>query len=428
MHNPALRIERHRYNISTVFNAMGGIVAIRITRRDFLTSTAATVGAATLHPEKVAEVRAQPPRSLLGAPRREYGDRSPYEKSARYFKASSTPGTGASRTPIQDLHGIITPSSLHFERHHAGVPQIDPAHHELMIHGLVRRPLIFTMKDLLRLPSVSRVHFLECAGNTASDQLGQPGADPQRSHGLLSCTEWTGVLLTTLLAEAGVKSKASWLVAEGSDASRLARSIPLKKALDDVIVAYGQNGEALRPEQGYPVRLVVPGWEGNVNIKWLGRIDLVDQPYMTRDEAAFYTDLMPNGKARMFTFVMEAKSVITRPAGGQHLDGRGFYEIEGMAWSGRGRITRVEVSTDDGRSWRDAELNSLVLPRAVTRFRCPWQWDGAETALQSRCTDESGYRQPTRAELVSIRGLNATDHYNGIKTWYVHRDGSVSHV
>lgn len=363
-----------------------------------------------------------------GVGRREYGERSPYEKAARYFKASATPGTGASRTPLQDLYGIITPSSLHFERHHAGVPSIDPQRHELVIDGLAERPTVFTMKDLLRLPPVSRIHFLECAGNTALDQLGQPGADPQMSHGLLSCSEWTGVPLRTLLAEVGVKSRTSWILAEGSDACRLARSLPLKKALDDVIVAYGQNGEALRPEQGYPLRLIVPGWEGNVNIKWLGRLTLVDQPYMTRDEAAFYTDLMPNGKARMFTFVMEAKSVITRPAGGQHLDGTGFHEIEGLAWSGRGRITRVEVSTDDGRSWRDAELDSLVLPKAVTRFRLPWRWDGGEVSIRSRCTDDTGYRQPTREELVSVRGLNGTDHYNGIKAWYVHRDGTVSHA
>lgn len=401
-----------------------------ISRRTFLASTAASLGALTSLPHEMSRhVRlATPSSSPLGAPRRPYGDRSPYEKSARYFKPSSTPGTGASRTPLQDLHGIITPSALHFERHHAGVPQIDPHHHELMIHGLVERPLIFTMKDILRLPPVSHIHFLECAGNTASDQLGQPGTDPQMSHGLLSCSEWTGVSLKTLLDQVGPRPKASWLIAEGSDASRLSRSLPLAKALDDVIVAYGQNGEALRPEQGYPLRLIVPGWEGNVNIKWLGRIDLVDQPYMTRDEAAFYTDLMPNGKARMFTFVMEAKSVITRPAGGQHLDGPGFYEIEGMAWSGRGSITRVEVSTDEGKSWRDAELSSLVLPKAVARFRLPWRWDGSELSLQSRCTDDTGYVQPTRDELVSVRGLNGTDHYNGIKAWHVHRDGKVSHV
>jgi sulfane dehydrogenase subunit SoxC len=364
----------------------------------------------------------------LGASRRPYGARSPFETSARYFKPGATPGTGASRTPLQDLHGIITPSALHFERHHAGVPAIDPAHHELMIHGLVERPLIFTVADLRRLPTVSRIHFIECAGNTAGDQLGNPGATPQMSHGLLSCSEWTGVRLRDLLNEVGVESAARWILAEGADASRLARSIPLAKALDDVIVAFGQNGEALRPEQGYPLRLIVPGWEGNTNIKWLGRIELIDQPYMTRDEAAFYTDLLPDGQARIFTFVMEAKSVITGPAGGQHLEGPGYHEIHGLAWSGRGRITRVEVSTDGGAAWADAELDSLVLPMAVTRFQLPWRWDGAERVIQSRCTDETGYRQPTREALIAVRGMNATDHFNGIKAWYVHRDGSVRHA
>lgn len=393
-----------------------------VSRRTFVARSGLTLGALASASLPLGDGRAP------GTGRRAYGERSPHETSARYFKAGATPGTGASRTPLQDLFGIITPSSLHFERHHAGVPDIDPRRHELVIDGLARRPTVFTMQDLLRLPPVSRIHFIECAGNTALDQLGQPGVDPQMSHGLLSCSEWTGVPLRTLLEEVGARSSARWLLAEGLDACRLARSLPLEKAMDDVLVAFGQNGEALRPEQGYPLRLIVPGWEGNVNIKWLGRLTLVDQPYMTRDEAAFYTDLMPNGKARMFTFVMEAKSVITRPAGGQHLDGRGFHEIEGIAWSGRGKITRVEVSTDQGRSWRDAELEGLVLPRAVTRFRLPWRWDGSEVALQSRCTDETGYRQPTRDELVAIRGLNGTDHYNGIKAWYVHRDGSVRHA
>jgi len=392
-------------------------------RRAFLTTASAAVGAATITSAQIPQ--------RLGAPRRQYGERSSYETSSRYFHESITPGTGSSRTPLQDLYGIITPSALHFERHHAGVPQIDPQRHELLIHGLVERPLVFTMKELRRFPSVSEIRFIECAGNTGSDHAGRPGIDPQRSHGLVSCSEWTGVPLKTLLAEAGVKTKASWLVVEGADASRLARSLPLTKALDDVLVAYGQNGEALRPEQGYPLRLLVPGWEGNINIKWLGRIQLVDQPYMTRDEAASYTDFMPDGKARWFTFVMEAKSVITRPAGGQVLDGPGFYEITGIAWSGQGSITRVEVSTDEGKSWQDAALNTPVLPKAMTRFSLPWRWDGGETSLQSRCTDDTGYTQPTRAELVAVRGLlpgpDGFNHYNGIKAWYLHRDGKVSH-
>jgi sulfane dehydrogenase subunit SoxC len=308
------------------------------------------------------------------------------------------------------------------------VPQIDPAHHELLVHGLVERPSTFDMQALLRLPSVSRIHFIECAGNSGREHEGRPGEDPQKSHGLASCSEWTGVPLSIVLEEAGVRPEARWLLAEGADACRLARSLPLGKALDDVLVAYGQNGEALRPEQGYPLRLVVPGWEGNVNIKWLRRLHVVDQPLMTRDEAAYYTDLLPDGRARRFTFLMEAKSVITRPSGGQKLDGRGFHEITGLAWSGRGRITRVEVSTDNARTWQDAELQTPVLPKAFTRFHLPWLWNGGETTLLSRCTDESGYLQPTRDELIAVRGMNATDHYNGIKSWRVQTDGTVSHA
>lgn len=390
-----------------------------VTRRAFLATASATLGAAAVPSVSYPQE--------LGAPRRAYGERSPFEKSVRYFRESITPASGSARTPLQDLFGIITPSALHYEVLHSGVPEIDPRRHEVMIHGLVERPLIFTMEDFHRLPSVSGIYFLECAGNSAGEEVGRPGADPQRSHGLLSCSEWTGVPLRTLLEEAGLKSNASWIVAEGADAGRLARSIPLQKALDDVLVAYGQNGEALRPEQGYPIRLVVPGWEGNVNIKWLGRVQVVDRPYMTAYETANYTDLMPDGKARQFTFVMEAKSVITRPAGGQKLSGPGFSEITGLAWSGRGRITQAEVSTDGGKSWQDAQLNEPILPKAVTRFRFPWWWDGKQTSLQSRCTDETAYLQPTREELVAVRGLNATDHYNGIKVWYVHKDGKVSH-
>jgi sulfane dehydrogenase subunit SoxC len=296
----------------------------------------------------------------------------------------------------------------------------------------VERPLVITLRDLLHLPAVSRVYFIECAGNSSNEQEGHPGHDPQKSHGLLSCSEWTGVPLSVLLEEAGVQSTARWILAEGADACRMSRSIPLDKAFDDILVAYGQNGEALRPEQGYPLRLVVPGWEGNVNIKWLGRLRVVDQAYMTREEAVSYTDLMPEGRARMFTFVMEAKSVITRPAGGQILSGTGPYDITGLAWSGRGRITRVEVSTNGGADWQDAHLNEPVLPKAVTGVSLAWRWDGEEASLQSRCTDETGYVQPTREQLIAVRGLHpgpdGFDHYNGIKTWYVHRAGRVSHV
>jgi len=394
-----------------------------IDRRRFISLGAAGLGALVLRPAAARE---------LGDSRRPYGERSPLEQAARTFGTSSTPATGSSRTPLQDLYGTVTPSSLHFERHHSGVPKIDPNTHDLLLDGLVERPLVFTLKDLKRFPSVSRVHFIECAGNSGREHEGRPGENVQRSHGLFSNSEWTGVPLKTVLDEAGLKPAARWIVAEGADASKMSRSLPLDKVLDDVLVAYGQNGEALRPEQGYPLRLIVPGWEGNINIKWLGRIMVTDEPFMTREEAAIYTDLMPDGKARWFTFVMEAKSVITRPSGEQILDGPGSYEISGLAWSGRGRITRVEVSTDTGKTWAEAHLNGPVLPKAATRFSLPWKWDGGEAALESRCIDETGYVQPTRDQLVEIRGLRAGpdgfNHYNGIKTWFVHRDGKVSHV
>jgi sulfane dehydrogenase subunit SoxC len=399
----------------------------QITRRKFLNSASVAGITALTAGHAGAEPRVQ------GDPRRLYGDRSPFEKSARSFGASSAAvTTGSSRTPLQELYGIITPSSLHFERHHSGVPAIDPARHELLLHGLVEQPLKFSMDELRRFPSVSRVHFIECAGNAGREHAGNPGPTVQLSHGLVSCSEWSGVLLSTLLREAKLKDAARWMVAEGADASRHSRSIPLAKALDDVLVAYGQNGESVRPEQGYPLRLIVPGWEGNVNVKWLHRLHVTDRPAMSRDEAASYTDLMPNGKARQFSFEMETNSVITRPSGGQHLAGEGFHEISGLAWTGRGKITRVEVSADAGASWRDAELQAPIYAKALTRFRLPWRWAGEETILQSRSTDETGYVQPTRDVLIAARGMKAGpdgfNHYHGIKPWKVNRDGSITHV
>ena len=402
-------------------------------RRGFLFAGAATSlsVAACRDRTPAPAITDSPPAPNAG--RRPYGERSSFVKSVRTFKADSpTPATGSSRTPLQDCFGIITPSALHFERHHSGVPTIDPTKHELVIHGLVERPLALTLADLRRFPSTSRIHFLECAGNSGREHEGRPGADPQQSHGLASCSEWTGVLLSTLLAEAGPTGNARWIIAEGADPARHARSIPIEKANDDIIIAYGQNGEPLRPEQGFPLRVIAPGWEGNVNVKWLRRLHVVDQPYMLRDEAASYTDLMPDGKARRFTFVMEAKSVITRPAGGQSLGGPGFYEITGLAWSGRGKITQVDVSTDDGATWQPARLAEPVVAKAFTRFTLPWRWDGRATTLRSRCTDETGYVQPTRDALIAARGMTAGpdgyDHYNGIKVWTVRADGTVSNA
>ena len=333
----------------------------------------------------------------------------------------------SSCTPLQDLHGIITPNGLHFERHHAGVPAIDPDAHRLLVHGLVERPLTFTMNDLMRFPSVSRLHFLECSGNsfwtgtTAKSTV-------QETHGLLSCCEWTGVLLSTVLAEAGLKENAKWILAEGADAAALSRSVPIEKALDDALLVYAQNGERLRPEQGYPLRLLLPGYEGNMNVKWLRRLKLGDQPFETREETSKYTDLMPDGSARQFTFVMEAKSVITFPSGGLHLPEHGFYEISGLAWSGRGRITRVEVSTNGGASWEQARLQAPVLTKCLTRFRAPWRWEGSPARLQSRAIDETGYVQPDRADLVAVRGLNSYYHCNAIQEWQISADGAITNA
>ncbi len=357
-----------------------------------------------------------------------YGARSRFETAIRLLRDSRHPEASSSRTPLQDLHGTITPSALHFERHHAGVPDIDPSTHRLLIHGLVERPVEFPLDDLKRLPTVSRIYSLECSGNSRT-LWGEAGATTaQSTHGMTSCSEWVGIPLSLLLQEVGVRPEATWLVAEGADASRLNRSLPLTKALDNTLVAFGQNGEALRPAQGYPLRLFVPGWEGNISVKWLRRIELVDQPYMTREETSKYTDLLPDGKARQFTFVMEAKSVITYPSGGQQLSSVGSHQIEGIAWSGRGRVDRVEVSTNGGKDWHRAELQSPILPLAHTRFRFNWAWDGGETVLQSRCIDETGYTQPTRDALIAKRGLQSSYHNNAIQSWKVAADGTVENV
>lgn len=356
-----------------------------------------------------------------------YGERSPFEQGV--LRVPTSASQTDSWTPLQDLHGTITPNSLFFERTHAGVPQIDPALHRLMIHGDVERPAIFTMDDLKRFPSVSTIHFHECSGNSGSEwNEASMGKTVQQTHGLLSGAEWTGVPVKTVLREVGWKPGGTWLLCEGADAAAMTRSIPTEKAMADGLLAYAQNGEALRPSQGYPVRLILPGWEGNSNIKWLRRIMVGDKPWMTREETSKYTDLLPDGTARQFTFVMEAKSVITSPSGGQTIPRTGFWEIRGLAWSGRGAITRVDVSVDGGQTWTEAILQDPVRPISLTRFRLPWTWDGKPALLQSRAVDETGYVQPTLAQLVEARGKNSGYHYNGIKTWAVAASGEVTNV
>jgi sulfane dehydrogenase subunit SoxC len=402
-------------------------------RRRFLKGGAALGAALAAWVGRPIAGRAQPapddPSKVLGGPIRPYGEPSRFEQTVRerWFR-SPTDEFGATATPLDETLGIITPSALHYEVHRSGVPDIDPHKHRLLIHGLVDRPVILTMEEIKRLPSTSRILFLECQGNTQTEWHAPTAKTVKQTHGFTSCSEWTGVLLSLLLREAGVQQGAAWIVAEGADGSGNERSIPMAKAMDDVLVAYGQNGEAVRPENGYPLRLIVPGWTGNISVKWLRRIKVVDRPYLTRMDGVGQPTLMPDGKARQLQFLIEAKSVITLPSGGQPLSGPGLYEIQGLAWSGRGLVRRVEVSTDSGKTWRDARLQEPVLRFAHTRFRLDWRWDGREAVLQSRCTDETGYVQPTRAELVRVRGLNSRFFNNAIQNWKVTADGSVHNV
>lgn len=357
-----------------------------------------------------------------------YGSRSQFENEVRWRYPTDSLDSSWSMTPLASGHGIITPSGLHFERHHGGIPNIDPDTHSLVIHGMVDKPLHLSMHDLRRLPSVSRIHFIECSGNGLTEWEKPTLKTVQGTHGLTSTSEWTGVLVSTVLKEAGIQDGAAWLLAEGADAAVMTRSVPIDIAMDSAILAYAQNGEALRPEQGYPLRLLVPGLEGNTHIKWLRRIKVSDKPFMTREETSKYTDLMPDGTARMFTLTMDAKSVITFPSGAMQLPRPGFYEVSGLAWSGHGKVARVEVSADGGRTWVDAALEGPVLPVCHTRFRVPWVWDGSEVVLQSRCTDETGYVQPTLAELVAVRGTKSVYHLNAIQSWRVAANGEVTNV
>ncbi len=369
--------------------------------------------------------------NMPGAPFSNYGQPSIHEKEAiRWISANSgAPGNGISWSPLHKLEGIITPNGLHFERHHNGVPAIDPERHRLRLHGLVRNPISFGVDDLLRYPMVSRICFVECGGNSNAGWHEEPIQTPAGYfHGLASCAEWTGVPLSTVLEEAGLLPEARWLIAEGADAAAMNISIPVEKALDDTLVALYQNGERIRPENGYPMRLILPGWEAVLSVKWLHRLQAAKEPVMARNETAKYTELQPDGKARQFTFLMDAKSFITHPSPGYRLRGPGLYPISGLAWSGRGKIRKVEVSADGGQSWAEAALQEPILSKCFTRFRLPWRWDGSPRILKSRAIDETGYQQPERATLIAERGRNGYFHYNAIVSWAVAADGSLSHV
>lgn len=390
-------------------------------------ATGASAQPASNLPPQVPQWMTTPGGSFLNPP---YGLPSPFEKGVVRVLPGGTPNPfpTATRSPLEKLHGTITPNGLFFERHHAGVPAINPDQHRLMVHGLVDRPLLLDMNDIVRFPAVSEVHFLECSGNSAAQYVGPSGRTAQEIHGLVSCAEWTGVRLSTVLAEAGVQPQGKWILAEGADAAAMTRSIPMELAMREGILAYAQNGEMLRPEQGYPLRLFLPGIEGNMNIKWLRRIKVGDQPFYTREETSKYTDLLPDGKSLEFTFQMDAKSVILSPSGGQKVVRGAFHEISGIAWSGRGRIKAVDVSVDGGKTWHEAALQGPVLSKALTRFRLPWRWDGSPTVLQSRAIDETGYVQPTRRALLQARGPNFLYHYNAIQSWRVAANGEVSNV
>lgn len=400
-------------------------------RRELLRSglVFATASAATAVAD-ATEPRSESMRGP-GAPFTPYGQPSKHERQVlrRISGNRVLPGNGVALTPLDELEGFITPNGLHFERHHNGVPDIDPAKHQLLIHGRVKQALSFTVADLLRYPMRSHLMFLECGGNSNAGWHPEPIQRPAGSfHGLVSCSEWTGVPLAVLLAEAGVEPGATWAVAEGADAFAMNVSVPVDKLVAEGIVALYQNGERLRPENGYPLRLIVPGWEGVLQVKWLHKLELSETPVMSRNETAKYTELLPNGQARQFSFVMDAKSLITSPSHGQRLKGAGLYQISGLAWSGRGKVKRVDVSADGGKTWAQAALQDPVLPRCLTRFRAPWRWDGRAAVLQSRVTDETGYVQPTRAALVAERGVNGYFHYNAIVSWAVEPDGGVKHV
>jgi sulfane dehydrogenase subunit SoxC len=410
--------------------AGNGILSRRVFLEGALVAGAAGAGLSSALAEPLT---VQPWMKEPGAGFAGYGQPSRFEsKVVRFIPPAPNPatqGVGPARTPMHLLEGTITPSGLHFERSHSGIPDIDPDQHRLVIHGLVKRPLVFTLEALHRYPMQSRIAFIECAGNSALLNAPQPQPLGMAAiHGMFGCAEWTGIKLSTLLDEAGVEPSARWLIAEGADSAAMSRSIPLAKAMDDTLVCLYQNGERVRPSNGYPVRLLVPGFEGNMNVKWLRRLKLTDGPVMSKDETSKYTILLSDEKAWQFVFPMEVKSLITRPAPGLTLKGPGFYEISGLAWSGNGSIRQVDVSADGGKSWAPAALQGPILPKAAVRFRAPWQWNGGPALLQSRATDDTGMVQPTRAALAAERGLRGIYHYNAIASWRIDEKGEATNV
>ncbi len=415
-------------------------------RRDFLRKSFMAAASAMAAPvvahaaDGDPNILGNPPwTTSLGLPvaANPYGMPSKYERNlVRRESPGLTRVSAASVafTPLQGLFGIITPSGLHFERHHQGWHDVDPSKHRLMINGsepgFLKQAKVYTMDDIMRLPSVSRIHFIECGANTGMEWGNVAVPMVQYSHGMLSCSEFTGVPLRLILEDCGVDfKKCRYILAEGADGSSMTRTIPMEMVESgEVLVAYGMNGEMLRPENGYPLRLVVPGVQGVSWVKWLRRIEVGDKPYATKDEAVHYIDLMPDGLHRQYTSIQECKSVITTPSGGQMLLDTGFYNVTGLAWSGRGKITRVDVSFDGGINWKTARLETPVLSKALTRFNIDWIWDGKPAILQSRAIDETGYVQPTYGQLRAVRGTKSIYHNNAIQSWKVSETGEVSNV
>jgi sulfane dehydrogenase subunit SoxC len=362
-----------------------------------------------------------------------YGKPSQFEAGVQRRQSpglTQTTQASVSFAPLQSLFGIVTPSGLHFERHHQGWWDIDPSKHRLMINGMVKTPTVLTLDEIMRLPAVSRFHFIECGANTAVDWGNVAVPTVQYTHGMVSCSEFTGVPLITILEMAGADlTNGKFVLAEGADGSSMTRTIPMSLIKSgEVFVAYGQNGEMLRPEQGYPLRLIVPGIQGVSWVKYLRRIEVGDMPYATKDEAVHYIDLLPSGQHRQYSGIQECKSVITTPSGGQVLLDKGFYNVTGLAWSGKGKVKRVDVSVDGGRNWRSARLEGLVMPKALTRFNIDWAWDGKPAILQSRAMDETGFVQPTYKQLRAVRGTRSIYHNNAIQSWLVQENGEVKNV
>ena len=404
-------------------------------RRSLLTTASTALASLTFSSGASANSLADVPPREVGAPVSGRSERSPFEQIERIPEA--TPGKRNvapsdainSKTPLHKLVGTITPSDLHYERSHSGVPNIDPAKHRLLIHGMANKSIVLTLDDLKSMPSISRVCFVECSGNGWENwKKADEHLTVQNLYGLISCHEWTGVPLSYLINLVGKKDLSSWMLAEGGDASGMARSIPLTdEIMSEAIVAYAQNGEALRPAHGYPVRLLIPGFEGNLSVKWLRRLKFSDQPFMTRWETARYTSLLPSGKARQFYLRQEVNSVITSPSGMMQIK-PGYNRITGLAWSGHGKITRVEVSNDAGNSWHETKIIGPVLPKSLTRFQIDWDWDGKPTKIVSRSFDEKKNAQPDRKTLISETGENAVFHYNAQQTWNISADGKVTNV